>query len=375
MKRFLNLFFLVAALVCSQSAFADNTSVGSEFPGLMRGVRPLGMGNAFLTMPGTDSNAQYYNPAAINDFEKKLHMSFVNPQIDLTVKSFGILQDIKDLNDDIKAANTDQAKSDVFDQFVTDHNNEVHRIGLAVPIAQVRHKFFSVGLISDTRQTVMFHNDPSLDFRSVNVAGISGGSAYAFFDESLQVGGNIKVLYKAAVEEHIVTNDIINEDLGKILGWSAWDKGYGVGFDLGTKYQLPWGKELLHPTVAVTIQDIGHTRFSGGAPKSPMSVSAGGGIFPEFGKFKFAVLADFREIEQHINVWKKTHFGVEALSPKVAKMQFGLRAGANQGYVAVGASAHFPVVKLDVAYYGEESGENSRESANYRLAAQLQFGF
>ena len=375
MKQRLGLLFFVTLFISSSSAFAENTSIGSEYPSLLGGVRPLGMGNAFLTMPGTDSNAQYYNPAAINDFEQKLHMTFVNPTLDVTTKSFGIIQDIQDLNDDIKAVNTDNEKRNVFDQFVSDHDNELHHIGLAVPLVQVRHKYFSVGLVTDSRQSIAFRNTPALDFRSVNVAGISGGSAYGFFDDTLQVGGNLKVLYKASIEQNITSNDVVNDNIGEILGWSNWGKGYGVGVDVGAKYQLPFLKDILHPTVAVTIQDVANTRFSGGAEDTKMSSSAGMGIFPTLGKFQLAVLADFREIEQRINILKKTHFGVEALSPKIAKMQFGLRGGMNQGYPAVGASAQFPVVKLDVAYYGEEGNEKDYDKANYRLAAQLQFGF
>ena len=67
---FLPVLLLITGLVGEAQA-APTVSIGHTYPSLMRGVRPIGMGNAFVAMPGTDENAMFYNPAAINDYEKK----------------------------------------------------------------------------------------------------------------------------------------------------------------------------------------------------------------------------------------------------------------------------------------------------------------
>ncbi|MBI4126589.1 MAG: hypothetical protein HY465_03765, partial [Deltaproteobacteria bacterium] len=309
MKRFFNRATIFAAVIVFSStvSFAENTGIGNEYPSLNRGVRALGMGNAFVSQKGTDYNAQFYNPAAINDFEKKHHFLFVNPGADMNTGIINTINDVLDLSDDLDADGSDSEKLDTFDAFVLAHAGDFNHAVVNLPLFHIRHKYYAAGLIVDGRTTISLRNPtfPNFELKSVNDAGIAGGGAYAFFDDSLQVGLNLKVLYRAAIEEQITSNDILNQDLGDIVGWSAWSKGYGVGVDLGTKYALPWWKETLHPTFAVVIQDIADTRFSGGAPKTPMSVSAGGGVFPKFGPVEFGVLADFREINQQQDFLKK----------------------------------------------------------------------
>lgn len=379
MKRSFNLFTFFFALVLvlsSTPSFAEDTGIGNEYPSLGRGVRALGMGNAFVSQKGTDYNAQFYNPAAINDFEKKRHYLFLNPGADINTGIYSTIKDVMDLSDDL-SGDTDSGKLDTFDTFVQSHAGDVNRVGLNLPLFHIRHKYYAAGLIVDGRTTISLRNPtfPNFELKSVNDAGVAAGGAYAFFDDSLQVGLNLKVLYRAAIEEQITSNDILNQDLGDIVGWSAWSKGYGVGVDLGTKYALPWWKETLRPTFGVTIQDIADTRFSGGAPKTPMSISAGGGVFPKFGPVDFGVLVDFREINQKQDILKKLHAGVEATFPKKFATKASVRLGTNQGYFASGLSLQFPIVGLHFAFYGEEVGEVSSQKASYRLASQLTFGF
>src|SRR3990167_9833574 len=93
---------LISLLGISETVFAEDTGIGTEFPTVMRETRPFGMGNAFLAMPGTDYNAQFYNPAAINDYEKKHHMLFLNPGAEANTGLYGSVKDVLDLNDDLK---------------------------------------------------------------------------------------------------------------------------------------------------------------------------------------------------------------------------------------------------------------------------------
>ena len=85
MKKAFLLGGLSLILVLGSSvAWAQTVTIPAEHPSLMRGVRPIGMGNAFIAMPGTDENAPFYNPDAINDYEKQLHFKFISPTVDLS---------------------------------------------------------------------------------------------------------------------------------------------------------------------------------------------------------------------------------------------------------------------------------------------------
>ncbi|MBI4212230.1 MAG: hypothetical protein HY540_06285 [Deltaproteobacteria bacterium] len=373
-------FFLFAAgmlMSFSLQGFAEDTSIGNEFPSLFRGVRPLGMGNAFLSMPGTDYSAQFYNPAAINDFEKKAHFDVISPSAESNTGIFNAIQDVVNLKNDLNSASTDAEKTNVFRQFTDARTGDFHHVSTALPLFHIRNKYFSAGLLTDTRATIALRDQTfsNVEVKARGDAGMIAGSAYGFLEDTLQVGSNVKVLYRAALEERVTTGDVLAQSLGDTFKWSNWKKGIGVGVDLGAKYQLPLWQEILRPTVAISLQDIADTRFSGGAPKTPMSISAGGGIFPKLGDIEFAILVDFREINQKVDLLKKFHAGAEVKFPKFAGMVLSLRGGANQGYPAAGLSLDWPIVALHAAYFGEEIGEYTHAKANYRFAAQLAFNW
>lgn len=382
MKK-LHLLLVVACLIgaafapsVAEARAARDTGIGWEYPSLLRGVRPLGMGNAFVAMPGTDYVAQFYNPAAINDFEAKRHYQFLNPTIGFSSKTFSLISDVKQLNDDLKGA-TNQQKIDRFETFTREHTGEFHHVDVGIPLALIRHKWYAGGIVADSRSTISLRNMsfPNFEVKSISDIGGIVGSAYGFFDETLQVGGNLKFLYRMGIEDQVTTADAVNGSIGGVLGYSQWKKGFGVGVDLGAKYKIPFMKDTLAPTFAVSFQDIGMTRFTGGAQKTPMSLTAGAGIFPKIGDIELAILTDFREINQRVDILKKFHFGVEAKFPEVIHTKLAVRAGCNQGYPAVGMSAEWPIVTLNLAFYGEESGERSYQKANYRFMSQLAFGF
>jgi len=372
--------FLVAMVLIfavSDAAAQSNTSIGEEFPVMFRGVRPLGMGNAFTAMPGTDLNAQFYNPAAINDYKDERHYNILNPEADFDIGVIPMIKDVFDLNDDMKAAATTSDKLNVFDAFTQSHAGEFNEIASYMPLFQIRNKYYAATLLFSSHTIVSLRNRafPNFEIRSRNFGGGVGGGAYAFFDDTLQVGGNLKVLYQVGIEQTVSSGDIVNQSLGDIIGWSQWKKGIGIGADLGAKYKLPFAQELLQPTLSLVIQDVVQTYFFGGAAKIPMSLTMGAGIFPKLGPVQLSIVTDFREINQREDILNKFHFGVEAIFPKVIHTVFALRAGCNQGYPAAGFGAQWPIVGLNFAFYGQELGEYTREKADYRLVAQLTFGF
>ena len=181
------------------------------------------------------------------------------------------------------------------------------------------------------------------------------------------------------IDKIVTTNDITSRrDLGAIFSWKNWDKGFGVGADVGIKYHLkevgPDFFYFLDPVIAVVYQDIGNTRFTSNADNTAQSVSAGLGVHPSIGTTGLSLEVAFSDINQRIGVWNKFHAGAELRFPKVIGTLFSLRAGCNQGYPAGGVTADWNYAKIEFAFYGEEDGEYTHAKPNYRYVVNLSFG-
>ncbi len=373
------LLCLFAAVFTPSNSFARKTAIGDVFPSLMRGVRPLGMGNAFVAMPGSDAIAPFYNPAAINDFSEERIYTVGVPMLDFNPNFFGAFYDLYDLKHKIKTHMPANQKIAIFNNYVKKYTGEFTSLYSQMPLFQVRHKFYTLSAVADSRTVVSFRNQvfPNVDYKTAQTVGIVAGSAVSVIDDdSLQIGLNGKLLVRMGKEDEITSADIVINSIQKLIGFQTWQKGVGFGFDLGAKYRLPFWQDSLQPTIAVTGQDIGGTRFSGNAPTMPMSLSVGAGIFPSIGSIKLAILADVRELQIHQTFMKKFHFGVEATFPKNRLFTPTLRAGCDQVYPSVGATLKFPkLVSFLFAFYGEEAGHYSTTKPIWRLSNQLVFEF
>jgi hypothetical protein len=374
---FILISIFLASVMCAGASAGPRkeTGIGNDFPVIMRGVRPLGMGNAFTAMPGTDTNAQFYNPAAINDFESKRHYEISAPMADFTPRFFNLVTGLLDLRHQLHSAKSAREKIRYFEDFTTRNTGDYEQFTTGMSLFHVRHKHYAAGFIVDGRAVISLRNQafPNFEFKSHVTGGIVGGTAWGFFDDTLQIGGNIKVLYRAGIEDQITTGDILIYSIKQLIGWRSWKKGFGAGADFGAKYKLPLWREKLRPTIALTVQDIADTRFTGDVEKLPMSVTVGAGIFPVIGGNELAILMDFRELNHQTHFLRKFHAGIEANLPKLGQTQFAIRGGCNQGYPAVGVSANWSIMKLDLAFYGEEAGQYTQSKGNYRLDVSFSF--
>jgi len=373
-----SLFFTLLSLVASAQT---TTSIPDNYPSLGRGIRPLGMGNAFLSMKGTDDNALYYNPAAINDFDRNIDFRMPSPIVDFNTGMIDTVKDVFDLADDLDKETSDSGKTTTFNTFFNNHVGDFNSVNLLLPFFGVQHKRIAASVVLDSRSTISLRNRafPNFELKTRNDGGVIVGGAHGFFFDDLQVGAAVKFLYRVGLEEIITMNDILAGSLDSQIGLDQWKKGFGVGGDVGVKYKVydfeSSVMEFLQPTVAATWQDVGNTRFSGGAPNTRQSMSAGFGIHPELGPAQFSILADFREINQKQDLMKKMHAGVEARFKELLFTETAIRGGVNQGYPTAGLSLDWPVFGIDVAFYGEEVGKTTRQKAVYHLATALNFVF
>jgi len=385
MKRLFIAFGLLLTLL-PELASAQVTHFGLNYPLVGRGVRPLGMGNAFLTMKGTDQNTIFYNPAAIADYSNEVTLfTEIPPGFEFNYGTINLIRDVFNFKDDLDKQTTDSGKTDVFRNFVNSHMGEFHDIGIHFPIIGAYNRYFYATLINDDQFAISFRNRafPNFEIRSYNVAGVQVGSAYKFLEDTLSVGAAVKGLYGVANDAIVTTNDILINNFDDFK-WNNWKRGLGVGFDLGVKYDIPdFGMDWLdtiRPSVAVTYQNIGNTKFrwmkkNGGPDDLPQSVSAGMGIYPTLGAVKTALLVDIREINVREDFLLKLNAGAEAIFPSVFLFKPSLRAGVNQGYPTVGGGLEIGFFTWNLAFFGKEMGQYTREKAGYRLASEFVWSF
>lgn len=362
------------------NAQVRQTSIPDRYPNLGAGARPLGMGSAFLTLPGSDVNGQFYNPASSDDFKQDWSFDVMNVLGAVDIKSYTVFKDLKDMADQMSGATT-SGKVNAFQTFFNKNVGRYVELDTRIIPFAARSKHWTITVITEANNVISLQNRafPNFQMRSTGDAGIFATTAWELF-EGFQAGLAVKALYRAALDKIVTTANIVAQpNLSSIVGWNQWSKGIGAGADLGVKYTVPFGDSWA-PVVAVVYQDIADTRFkafkagAGGRPaKIPQTVSAAVGVHPELGSFRLHLEISGTELNQNKDVLLKSHAGAELEFPRLGFMKLSLRAGANQGYPTGGATLDFSKFRLDLLAYGEEIGMVKREKGVYHYG--LEFGF
>ncbi|MBI3540534.1 MAG: hypothetical protein HY073_00015 [Deltaproteobacteria bacterium] len=380
------IFFLsLIMLSFSGSLLAQATTIPADHPSLYKGVRPTGMGNAFIAMPGQDENAMFYNPAAINDYEKSLHMRLISPVVDFSPSVISLTKDVIDLADKIDKDGPDAAKIADFRAFVDKHTGEFETVQFRLPVVTAMHKWFALSLLADSRTTFSFRNRAftNIELNSRSDFGGIIGTAYNFKDalgieQNIQAGVNVKVIHRYSIDKVITADDIVNNaSFGDSI---PRNRSTGVGFDIGVKGDVPtFGigiLDTLKPTAGLTWQDVGNTRFGAGVPDTDQSISVGIAVHPMLGNWQFHIANDLRELNTDSDFMAKWNIGAEVVAPTMLGFFTpSVRVGGNQGYISTGASFDFRFFKLEGSYYGEEVGKFTSQKQLRRVAANISFGF
>lgn len=375
--------FALTILVGSSQVLAQGLALRTS-PRLMQGIRPLGMGGAFIAVDAADENVLFYNPAAIRNYEKKVHMQFLLPSVDFSYKAIPFFsQDLLDLADDIDAAATNTDKINVFDAFAAANTGRYEEVGVRGPIALFMHPWISASLFYETRAVMGLLNPASstIDIEAVSHGGLSVGSAVGLFDDKVKAGMVLKFLERHLIDETLTQRDIVaNDDFTDSLDLKQL--GFGVGADIGLQVKPRFGGKAwktLDPTFALTIQDVGDTRFFMGDDVGRINESAtlGFAFHPKYWKLHSALAVDIRDLEHQTDLITKLHAGYEVTWPEISKTlrSASLRVGAHQGYLAGGFGLDFKYFKMNAATYGREIGQSTRQKESRMFGLQLASGF
>ncbi len=334
-----------------------------EFPALFKGIRPLGMGNAFTTV-ADDENALFYNPAGLNDIEGYGGIEILNPLAEFSQVGLDAYSDFKDIDSTNVIAVTDLLGKYIGERFslrtslfpnITSHNFGLGAIGQLSFSGEVRNRI----------------NPQVMVDGKGDVGGVIG-FAYGFSGKKVQVGAALKYLKRNRFQNTYYATDIADENFDPVEDFNDLRKaGSGFGGDIGVKVNPAF---LLKPSIGLVVQNVGDLDL-GDAGEVPQQINVGISMHPDFWILKSTIAFDViditRNVEGEDDFYKRVHMGGEIRFPYV----LSLRAGINQGYPSFGATVDLWVIKIAYAYYKEELGVVVGQKDDERHVAQLVIGF
>lgn len=371
------LTYVVALFLVTQNSWALE-----EIMKNFRGARSLSMGGVFATT-GIYEESLFGNPA----------MQPEAPTWKLSLLNFtaeandNMITDFSEVRQVTRAQGND-VMTKVADKGLAG-KNEHYRLtvlpGFYSPRFFGEDTSFSFGILVNNQTNLMLRSHAEIEMQSVLDAGPAFGVAHRFLDGSLNVGVNLRAIYRLSVDRVLGIADFTQS--GKKLNFqSLGAQGVGIDGDLGTLYKLPFTARFIKGvSVGASLNnflqshyvDFGRevvAKVRGQPPRNNRTVNTGvRADFPDLFLFKNTLFAiEFQDVgstNKLTSTAKKIHAGTETT-------MFGflaLRAGLNQGYITGGLGFDLPLVKINVATYGEELGSNAGQLEDRRVLLNLEF--
>lgn len=329
-----------------------------ELPNLYRGIRPLGMGGAFITL-SDDENAMFYNPAGLNDVSG-FGVDILNPSVEWSENSSSLYKDFKDLETDDEGAVAD---------FMSERVGDRQHIRTALLPNLTMHNF-AVGLLGQAtfdldvrnRSNPVVVTDIKIDL------GLLVSGALGFYDRQLQIGATGKYIKRDGIRHTYTAREIASDGFDPL---DQREKENDFAFDLGAKFNP---KMVLSPSFAVVLQNITDLDF-GPLGEIPQQLNIGAAVNPNLGILKTTLAVEIDDVTKNVDgdkdLYKRAHLGAEIRFPMI----LALRAGVNGGYLTGGIGLNLWIVSVNYATYAEELGAFSGQRADRRHILQASLGF
>ncbi|MFQ5454981.1 MAG: hypothetical protein ACE5EA_02110 [Nitrospirota bacterium] len=363
-SRFLSVIFIISSVFII-SFFNIPTAAGKQFPVLYQGIRPLGMGNAFITL-SDDENALFYNPAGLNDIPGFGGFDLLNPAVSISENAVDIFNDLNDVDvNDVSKA------TELLNKYL---GKNFHLSASLLPNLTMHN--FGIGGLASAKADGVIRNraNPELELDAAIDIGPVAAIAYGFLDKRIQLGLGIKIIQRQSIKKKkwtavdIASNfDPLEEDL---------EKEQDFAFDLGAKINLPYDLPFYmgRPTIGIVAQNITDLDFKD-LGKIPQQLNIGAAINPKFWILGSTFVIEMDDVTKNIDldndIYKRLHIGAELRLPMV----LSIRGGFNQGYYTAGATIDLWILRLDYATFGEEIGAFAGQREDRRHIARLSLGF
>lgn len=311
------------------------------------GVRPLAMGNAYVSV-ADDFNALFYNPAGLARI-KEWDGELLNPYISIGSNSIDLINEVLEIQGSSTAK--------ILDLFEDKTGRNLHGGFGLTPHLIFQNWGFGIGF--HTGADITGHSEVAFGTRLG--AEIIAPFTYArnFLGDKLSVGATIKARSFAGVDTELnietigeLTDEENNQDTDAEPIAAA---GTGVGLDVGILFTP---MKTMEPTIGISITDLGGTTYTaqggGAAPRDVLpSVNTGFSITPVKSDFHFFRLAiEAHSINQPLHYSHKLHLGAEWGVGSLLKIQAGMYDGLATG----GLEFDVGILNMRLATYAVDHG-------------------
>ncbi|MFC1501409.1 conjugal transfer protein TraF [Elusimicrobiota bacterium] len=397
---------LLVVLLIAVAFIFPSIVFSAEAPVFIRGIRPLGMGGAFVAL-SDDQNAMFYNPAGIT---QRTGSQFTLFELPITIgnDTMEFYQFFSDNSDALE--NFDSAPNAEQIELLDEINNTVSKLRAKIMLGFPNLSyltsgkgFLAWGLGVYSQADIGFQFNRSLIIPNIsywgNIDGLVAVPLAHKFDEvpyvpgSVSVGTTLKYLYRGNLSAY--NKSILEfEEMSPQI-----QSGTGMGMDVGVLHQLNsrWNFGLQISDLggtsisydAVTASDPGEIDMAARTEMIRSEWNVGAAYIPSKIYFwpgksintkdRIRLMGDIRDIlntDERLfdtTVWKKIHLGAEFVVGSLA-----LRGGYNSGYPSCGFGLRIPFVglKCDYAYWTDEKGVYAGQvpESHHRLSLALSWG-
>ncbi len=333
-----------------------------EIPYIYKGVRPMGMGGAFVAL-SDDANALFYNPSGLADI-KTTRASVFSLEIETDSQARDMYLDAVDTDFD-----DDEDTASFLRKYIGDYGHA----SISIFPNYVRPNF-AFGIIGSAKTGLQARDlqYPKLIVDVIEDAGVCAGYAHAFLDDTLLVGAGAKYLFRRSISEEYSVADITTEGFEDRLE-DDFEEGSGALLDLGVIYKVrefKSGERTGTVQVGISANNlVGNGLGDAVDLDTHVDVGAAVKIGPANIAFDYvdisSNLIDDQDTGRHI------HLGVEYAATEALR----LRTGLYQGYMTLGIGFETKSIQLDVLTYAEEISAYSGQQEDRRYLLRMGFGF
>jgi hypothetical protein len=335
---------------------------GEEYPFIYKGIRPMGMGGAFVAV-SDDANALFYNPAGLSRIDT-VSVSILPLEVEVGRNTIDVYRD---------ASGVDFSDPDETTDFLRDYVGDQSHLGLYL------FPYFTMPRIAcalfGTARTDLEVEDmqyPKVDTHAVSDIGAGFGYAQPLLEDTLSLGASLKYDHRESLDEVYTVLDITSDDFDHKVRDDML-KGDGVLLDLGAMYTF---RDFGYDNVRV---GLCADNLIGGKlgdaedldPHVDLGVSVEENLWITKTTFALDYVDLFSQLDADNDMGKRIRMGVECRLP----MFLTVRAGLYQGYVTGGVSLDAKYVRFDALTYAEEIGAYAGQRADRRYVLRFLFGF
>jgi hypothetical protein len=187
MKKSALLAILFLTSLCASVSNAE------EYPYIYKGIRPMGMGGAFVAV-SNDANALFYNPAGLSNItEKKL--SLLSVEIEQSEGGYDAYRD---------ARGVDTQNSQETAEYLRDYIGDRKHVAVA-SFPHYERPSFAFGLFGTSKYDFAARDyaNPKLMVNGNQDLGAAIGYAHPFFEKKLSVGASAKYVSRKSVQQGV----------------------------------------------------------------------------------------------------------------------------------------------------------------------------